>query len=123
MKNSIPRLVITALVLMISLSAQNEASGQITPGGTVGKKPPRGQGKGPIAPGGTVSNASVLGKPDFNRRAAQPKADLGYLSVVAIRGATVNLTPVAKNKKQGSVLNMPINEADGSLNLIIPPGQ
>lgn len=48
----------------------------------------------------------------------------GYLSVVAIPGSTVTLTPLAADPKKSSPIKETVKDEDGSLNLInLPPGR
>ncbi len=64
----------------------------------------------------------VITKTEFIRVAVNPNK--GYLSLVAVPGASVTLTPIATSQKKGSQIVEVIKDVDGSLNLInLLPGK
>ncbi len=63
----------------------------------------------------------VITKTEFIRVAVNPNK--GYLSLVAVPGASVTLTPIASQKKLSQIVEV-IKDVDGSLNLInLLPGK
>lgn len=64
----------------------------------------------------------VITKTEFVRVAVNPNK--GYLSLVAVPGASVTLTPIVTSQKKGSQIVEVIKDVDGSLNLInLLPGK
>jgi PEGA domain len=121
MKNSILRPLFISIVLIITLSAQNDVPGQIRPPQI--ENPPKenqGRKKGPIRP----PQIKVVPQKVIETIVINPKANVGHLSIVAITKATVTLTPILEAGKKPTVIKETIREANGSLNLInLPPGK
>lgn len=64
----------------------------------------------------------VITKTEFVRIAVNPNK--GYLSLVAVPGASVTLTPIVTSQKKGTQIVEVIKDVDGSLNLInLLPGK
>lgn len=64
----------------------------------------------------------VITKTEFVRVAVNPNK--GYLSLVAVPGASVTLTPIVTSQKKGAQIVEVIKDIDGSLNLInLLPGK
>lgn len=93
--------------------------------GNENPKTPPAEKPGPKRTDRTVPEAErvkVITKTEFIR--VPVRSNKGYLSVVAIRGASVSLTPVATDQKNAQAITETIHDADGSLNLInLLPGK